>query len=61
MWRIGGVLIGFILIAGFVTAGGCDREDTRSPSEAPAAPAPPPPAPQTPPKAFHAAVGLERL
>lgn len=52
MRRIGGVLLGFVLLT--VTGTGCDLDDTRSPSSPsspPSAPAPPPPAPQTPPKA----------
>jgi hypothetical protein len=53
MRRIGGgLLIAFVLVAGALAGGaGCDRDDTRSPSQPPAAPAPPPPAPQTPPQA----------
>lgn len=40
--------IGLVLLG---VAGGCDRDDTRSPSAPPSAPTPPSPAPQTPAKA----------
>ena len=62
MRRIGGLFIGLGVLAGL--AGGCDLDDTRSPSTPtspttpsapPAAPTPPPPAPQTPPKAVTSA------
>ena len=57
MRKIGGRVIGWIVVAAVAGAiPGCDRNDTRSPSEptTPSAPTPPPPAPQTPPKALHA-------
>ena len=48
-WRLGGIIVAVAVLGG---AGGCDLDDTRSPSNPPpSAPTPPPPAPQTPPKA----------
>src|SRR3954469_16328987 len=58
MRRLGGIVIGLmIVVAGLTACGGWDRDDTRSPTKAPATPAPPPPAPQTPPKAVMPASG----
>ena len=53
MRRRGRGLVGVIVaVATLGGAGGCDLDDTRSPSTPPpSAPTPPPPAPQTPPKA----------
>ena len=55
MPRLGVIALGLVVsTAGLTAVVGCDRDDTRSPTKAPAAPTPPPPAPQTPPKAVHA-------
>ena len=52
MRSIVSLAVGVVLCgAGLGAVGGCDTDDTRSPSTPPAAPQPPPPAPQTPPKA----------
>ena len=57
MRSIGGAVLGLVVFT--VLAGGCDLDDTRSPtspSAPPSAPTPPPPAPQTPPKATTSGV-----
>ena len=59
MQRVGGILIGLVIVvAGVSPSGGCDRGDTKSPGKPPTTPTPPPPAPQTPPKAGVAVTGV---